>query len=175
MMEKSNTVDISTVETAVDCAVKYLKSWTRTELLNLVQQNINNNQTPLIIKMGSRGYLIGYYFLEPIEKRWWRLSCSISGDQKHIFSSKIAAVCYAMCSQRGYFNKADRILKDDDAVGRLTMKTEHFYRRYRQAIKKKNSQKTDLFLVRYQESSLRLADSRNLLEKTLTSAKYIKF
>ena len=75
----------------------------------------------------------------------------------------------------GYIKHADRILAEDDAVGRLTLKAEHYFRCYKRALKKKNSQKIDLFLVRYQESSLRLSDSKNLLEKTLQSAKYIKF
>ena len=140
-----------------------------------VQQNIASKKNPLIVKLGNRGYLVGHYFLETVEKRWWRLSCSINGDQKHIFSSKLSAVCYALCMQMGYLKQADRILNEDDAVGRLTVKSEHYFRCYKQALKKKNSQKIDLFLVRYQESSLRLSNSKNLLEKTLQSAKYIKF
>ena len=174
-MEKSNTLNISTVEDIVNSAVSYIKSWTRTELINVVQRNLSNSRSPLIVKLGSRGYLIGHYLLEPIEKRWWRLSCSLNGDQKHIFSSKLSAVFYALCYQMGYIKHADRILAEDDAVGRLTLKAEHYFRCYKRALKKKNSQKIDLFLVRYQESSLRLSDSKNLLEKTLQSAKYIKF
>jgi hypothetical protein len=173
-MAKSNSINISTVEQAVNNAVDYLKKWSHEELARLMEQTSKGHQTPLIIKVPNKGYVIGNYFLEQIDNRWWRLTYRY-GDREYIFFNKLSAVCYAVYSQTNNCTRAERILQDDEQVGRLTLKTEQYYFRYQQAIKKKNTHKTDLFLVRYQESLQKLSNSKNLLEKSLKSAKYIKF
>ena len=172
-MEKSNTIDISTVEQAVKGMVSYVKTWTHSELENVIDQSIKNRQ-PIILNLGKKGYLVGSCAIDLINKRWWRLRYRFT-DKEHLFTNKLSAICYAYYSQIGRYDRADLILKEDDDVARLILKTEHYYHRYQQAQKKKNIHRTDLFLVRYQESSLRLSASKSLLEKTLQSAKYIKF
>lgn len=173
-MAKLNSIDISTVEQAVNNAVNYLKKWSQEELSRLMEQTSKGHQTPLIIKVPNKGYIVGNYFLEQIDAGWWRLVYRYS-DKEYIFFNKLSAVCYAVYSQTNNYTRANQILHDDEQVGRLTLKTEQYYFRYKQAIKKKNTHKTDLFWVRYQETSHRLSNSKNLLEKRLKSAKYIKF
>lgn len=173
-MAKLNSIDISTVEQAVDRAVHFLKKWSQEELARLMEQTSKGHQTPLIIKVPNKGYIIGNYFLEQIDLNWWRLVYRYS-DQERLFFNKLSAVCYAVYSQTNNYTRANQILHDDEQIGRLTLKTEQYYFRYKQAIKKKNTHKTDLFWVRYQETSHKLSNSKNLLEKSLKSAKYIKF
>lgn len=172
-MEKLNTIDISTVNNLVNGVVTYLKNWTHHELEVVIEQSIKQKK-PLIINLGKKGYIVGNYVIDQISKRWWRLRFRFS-DKEYMFTNKLSAICYAYYTQIGNFSRADRIFKEDDEVGRLSLKAEHYYYRYQQAQKKKNVHRTDLFLVRYQESSLKLASSKDLLEKTLQSAKYIKF
>lgn len=172
-MEKSNIIDISTVEQAVKGVVSYVKTWTQSELENVIEQSIKERH-PIILNLGKKGYLVGNCAIDLCNKRWWRLRFRFS-NQEYLFTNKVSAICFAYYNQIGRHDRADRILKEDDDVARLTIKTEHYYHRYQQAQKKKNVHRTDLFLVRYQESSLRLSASKSLLEKTLKSAKYIKF
>lgn len=172
-MEKSNTIDISTVEHAIKGMVSYVKTWTQGELESVVEQSIKQRR-PIILNLGKKGYLVGNYAIDLVNKRWWRLRFRFS-DQEVLFTNKVSAICFAYYTQIDRHDRANRILKEDDDVARLILKSEHYYHRYQQAQKKKNVHRTDLFLVRYQETSLRLSASKSLLEKALKSAKYIKF
>jgi hypothetical protein len=171
-MDKSNSTNIPTVEQLVNQAVTYLKEWTSKELDNIIARSILDRK-PVIMRL-NRGYIVGNYFINQHNHRWWKISHRYSNDE-HIFTSKLSAICYAFYYQIGSFKFADRVLKEDDEVGRLTVKTEQYRYRFDEAKKKKNTHKIDLFLVRFEEASLRLTFSKNLLEKTLRSAKYIKF
>jgi hypothetical protein len=156
----------------VNQAVSYIKDWTNKEIDHIIARSLRERR-PIIMRI-NRGYLVGNYFISSHNQRWWKLSHRFS-NHEHIFTSKLSAICYAFHYQIGSFNFADRLLKEDDEVGRLLIKTEQYQFRFTEAKKKKNTLKTDLFLVRLEESSLRLTASKDLLEKTLQSAKYIKF
>ena len=173
-MDKSNSLDKLTVEQLVDQAVDYLRQWSKTELSAMLSNTTNKGQMPLIARIGKKGYVVGNYAVLPIDNNWWRVSYRFS-DFEHVFTSKLSAICYAVCQQMNRIMLADRILKEDADVGRLSIKADQFYFRLKQAQKKKNALKTDLFLVRYQETTTRLNESKSQLEKSLKSAKYFKF
>lgn len=173
-MDKSNSPDKSTVEQLVDQAVVYLRNWSKTELAAMLSDTKNKGQMPLIARIGKKGYIVGNYAVLPVDNGWWRVSYRFS-DFEHVFTSKLSAICYAVCQQMNRIVLADRILKDDSDVARLTIKADQFLFRLKQAQKKKNSLKSDLFLVRYEETTNRLNESKSHLEKSLKSAKYFKF
>jgi len=173
-MAKSNSIEISTVEQMVAQAVSYFKNWSEDELSDLIAKQTKSNQMPFIAAIGKNGYVVGNYAIKLIDSDWWEVHYRFS-DTVRIFSSKLAAICYAIFNQTGKDTKADVILKNDTEVSKLTIKSENFYFRFKQAQKKKDQQKIDLFLVRYQESASKLTIAKSNLEKSLNSAKYIKF
>jgi len=154
-------------------AVSYFKNWSEDELSALIAKQTRSNQMPFIAPIGHSGYVVGNYAVKLVND-WWEVHYRFS-DTVHIFTSKMAAICYAICNQTGKDSKADIILKNDAEVSKLTIKSENFYFRFKQAQKKKDQQKIDLFLVRYQESASKLTLAKSNLEKSLNSAKYIKF
>lgn len=172
-MDKSNSPDKSTVEQLVDQAVDYLRNWSKVELSAMLTATAKNGKTPLIARIGKKGYIVGNYAILPVNN-WWRV-CYRFSDVEHVFTNRLAAIFYAVFQQTNKINLADRILKEDANVARLTIKAEQFYFRLQQAQKKKNALKTDLFLVRYEETTSRLNESKSQLEKSLKSAKYFKF
>jgi hypothetical protein len=173
-MDKSNSLDKLTVEQLVDQAVDYLRHWGQAELSAMISNTKDKGKAPLIARIGNKGYVVGNYAVLPIGDNGWR-ACYRFSDFDHVFTSKLSAICYAVCQQMDKIMLADRILKQDADVSRLSVKADQFYFRLQQALKKKNSLKTDLFLVRYEETTNRLNESKSQLEKSLKSAKYFKF
>ena len=173
-MEKSSSLNISTVENAVDQAVNYLQTWTKKELATLMDQQASNGRIPLVARVGRSGYLIGNYAVQPTEQGWWKVSYRYNEEEVMLFSSKASAFVYILYRHNNNFNKADQIQFEDGDVRRWIIKAEQYHYRYKQAIKKKNTLKTDLFYIRYQETLSRLSQAKFLLEKSLRSAKYFK-
>jgi hypothetical protein len=173
-MEKSNTLNISTIESVIDHTVVYLQTWTKKELMSLMNNSSAAGKIPLVAKLGNRGYLIGNYAVQPIDNNWWQVSYRYNENDVQLFSSRSAAFIYILYRHNNNFNRADRILTEDSDVRRWAVKSEQYYFRYKQAVKKKNSLKSDLFYTRYQETLVRLTQARSLLEKSLKSTKYFK-
>jgi hypothetical protein len=172
-MDKLNSINTVTIEQIVDRAVLYLKNWTHNELNAILKKSVDERQ-PIIVNLKNQKWLVGNYLISQYNQRWWKLKHRFTSDEQ-IFSNKLSAIYYAYHYQIGYLARANNILKEDDDVSRLLLKTEQYKQRFLQAKKKKNLHKIDLFFTRYQESALKLSASKNLLEKTLRSAKYIKF
>ena len=162
------------VEDVINQAVGYLQTWTKKELAELLNRRASNGRVPLVAKIGNRGYLIGNYAVQPADHGWWKVNYRFNEDEEQLFSNKAAAFIYVLYRHNNYFDRADQILLEDSDVRRWTVKAEQYRYRYKQAIKKKNSMKTDLFYIRYQETLSRLSQAKFLLEKSLRSAKYFK-
>lgn len=165
-----NSVDTSTIEKIVDQAVDYFRDWTSKELDHLLSTTDKNN-LPIITTLGKNGYIVGNYAICCLDHKWWRV-CYRYSDQEYIFANKIAAIHYAICQQTDRYVTADRILKQDQEVGRHTTKSDFFKTRFNRALQQKNSQKSEFFKIRYQETAIKLSYAKSLLEKSLRSAKY---
>lgn len=162
------------IDTIVDQTVDYLQNWTKKEFITILNEHSKTSMTPIIAKFGDRGYLVGNYALQPIDQKWWQVSYRFDENEVKLFSSKVSAICYIFYRHSNKLVQADRILSEDNDVKRWAVKSEQYYYRYRQALKKKNSLKIDLFFTRYQETLYHLNESKSLLEKSLRSAKYFK-
>jgi hypothetical protein len=172
-MESSNTLEISTIEGVVDQTINYLKTWTQHELTAFVTGNVDNRNAPLIARIGKNKYLVGYYVVAVEPNNQWKVIYWPS-DSEFLFSSKLSAMLFTICRQTGRDKTADSILLHDQEVSRLSVKADLYSFRFRQAVKKKNSHRIDLFSLRYNETSLKLKAAKFHLEKILNSAKYIK-
>jgi hypothetical protein len=173
-MDKSNSINKSIVEQLVNSTVVYLRDWSKAELSALVDNPDKSGKMPVILRFGKHGYIVGNHAVRTIDNKWWLVNYRFN-DVEHVFTSKLSAICYAVCHEVNKIKLADRILHDDTAVGRLSIKAEQFQTRLKQAQKKKNSFKIDLFLVRYEETTNQLNESKSQLDKSLKLAKYFKF
>lgn len=171
-MEKLNTLSTSTVEQFVNQAITYVQHWTKKELLTILEKKQSVSSTPVIIQIGKRGFLVGNYAMQPIERNWWRVSYRYDEEAEYIFSTKASALYFIYYRHKNNFQRSDNILTEDEQVRRWQLKSDHYQYRYKQCLKKKNYDKADLFYNRYQEAMCRLNHSKNLLEKSLKSAKY---
>lgn len=170
-MEKSSFVNTLTIDQMVQGTLSYLRDWTKKEFDSILTETAKN-KTPVIAPVGGRGYVVGNYGIIPTEnKKWWRVSYRYS-DQEYLFANKAAAVCFAVSHQTGRWLLADRILREDQEVGKFQLKKDHFRIRFERACRSKNRDRADLFRNRYQEASLRLMQAQSLLEKSLKSTKY---
>ena len=172
-MAKSNSLNISTVETIVNNTVQYLNQWTKKELVSLLEKQTSNG-VPLIAQIGKKGYIVGNYALQPIDHQWWRVSYRFNDEVEQVFSSKLSALCYIFYRHNNDYQHADQILNRDNNFRRWAIKSQHYQYRYKQALKKKNYLKSELFLARYQETQHQLNLSKIQLEKSLKLAKYFK-
>ncbi len=172
-MDKSNIITVQEIEKIVSGTVDYCKNWTRTELLSMMVRQ-GSNRLPIMIKVSNNGYIIGRHMIDQQRNGDWKLE-HYMGDFSYVFSNKLSAVCFSVMHQTGRTNQAVQIRLQDNNVSRLTTKSEQFYHRYQQYSKKKDTTKSDIFLTRYLETKHKLKQSKNLLEKSLKSAKYIKF
>ena len=171
--DQSDISNMLAVEGIVNQAVSYLRNWTREELVSFVSASTNGRTTPLIAQINKNSYIVGNYAIAKTGPSNWKVIYKYSDSEYH-FSNKLSAVLFSVYQQTGQINSADTVLLRDENVSRLSIKAEHYLHRYKQAVKKKNIHKIDLFLIRYQETMLKLDASKRLLEKTLKSAKYIK-
>lgn len=172
-MVKSNTLTVQEVEKIVDMTVGYLKDWTQSEIISMMKNSFRNN-TPFVAKLKNDRFIIGCHLIKRNQNGSWRLDHYL-GDYSHNFSNKLSAICYSTMYQTGKIEKASQILLQDNVVSRLEIKSEQFHYRYQQASAKKDNIKTELFFTRYLETKYRLSETKTLLEKSLKSAKYIKF
>jgi len=170
-MDKSIIIDKSTVEQAVQLAVKQVNRWTKKELAQILIRQ-NKKTSPLIIPIGS-GFIIGKFALKPIGHSWQVLNRY--NDIELTFINRTNAMFYAVLTQIGKTIEADSIQDYDSTINRLTIEAERFKYRLEQAAKKKNYVSYDIYSSRYYETMAQLSNSQFLLEKTLKSAKYYNF
>ncbi len=169
-MAQSNTVSKTTIDQAVKQAVKHVKGWTRQHLQQVLDRHQKDN-VPLIVALGSSGFLIGNYAIRCINERWHMIYRY--NDQELEFVRKNSAIFYAVCYQARRGQLADQILKQDNDIDRLQNELSFYRIRIDQAQSRRRTQNLDLYLSRYQETQAQLHHAEKLLEKSLQMAKYI--
>ena len=171
MMDRSNIVDKSTIEQAVNQAlsqaVKKITTWTRKELSNSLAQAKATGKTPIIMAFTNNCYLVGDYAIRQCQDQWSMIYRY--NDRELVFDSRTSAIFYAVCEQIGRIDLSDQILTYDQEVSRLRIDHSIYHTRLQRS---KNSN-ADLYRTRYLQTSAQLATAIQRLEKTLRMAKYI--
>lgn len=169
-MDKSIIANKSTIEQAVQAAVRQVRIWTRRELQALLDQTQHQRQKPIIFPLGKHGFLVGNYAIRRQQDYW----CMIYryNDQELEFTDQESAIMYAVLQQIGRRELADQLLQYDQTCSRLSQEIERFRLRYQQAGRRRNYQQKDLYQFRHDQAQMQLRHSRDLLEKTLKMAKY---
>jgi hypothetical protein len=157
------------IEQAARATTEYLKAWTDRELQHLVlEENI-----PVCLPLGDRGFLISGYQVEQVGKYTWRV---LDRNQEfvHDFSRKLSAVFYCLTTQLNKLNLARNILTADSTVSKLELDQQFYMHSIKNYTKKQDFFRVDLAKMRYINAQHQLKFANQELEKTINTAKYLK-
>ena len=160
---------VSQAKHAVALTAKFLTSWTEQQ----VQTIAITERTPYIWPLGRDGYAIGTRRVLQ-DRGYWRVE-TIAKEPLYIFGEKTSAIFYCLCEQSGRHTLADSIASTDSEVKRLRNDVVHYEASVERAIKTKNSEKISIWDARLFDAKIHLNHAQNQLQKSLTSAKYIKY
>ena len=160
---------IAIAKSAVEITARLLGEWTQRQ----VQQASINDRTPYIWPLGAAGYIIGNRKVMSNKGYWAMLNTY--NETQHIFDSKLSAVFYCLCDQTGKYRLAQNIKTQDVEVMRLKNDIVHYQSSVNRAIRNKKSDAAAIWEARLFDARLRLKTANDQLQKSLTSAKYIKY
>jgi hypothetical protein len=142
---------------------KYIKEWTDKQLKTYINE-------PVVIPVGSYGFLIGPYRIQGKNSTCWRVEQQ-DGRVLHDFVSKTNAILYCIKLMKNYAAAAE-LLELDRQLGRLDRDIEFYQHTIKNA---KNDFKIETALNRCADAKMQRRSVSNILKKTLISAKYLKF
>ena len=159
---KKNELD-QAQELFATVGTKYITEWTDKQLKLYVNE-------PVVIPVGSYGFLIGPYRIQGKNSTCWRVEQQ-DGRVLHDFVSKTNAILYCIKLMKNYAAAAE-LLELDRQLGRLDRDIEF----YQHTIKNtKNDFRIETALNRCTDARMQRRAVLNILKKTLISAKYLKF
>jgi len=142
---------------------KYIKEWTDKQLKTYINE-------PVVIPVGSYGFLIGPYRIQGKNSTCWRVEQQ-DGRVLHDFVSKTNAILYCIKLMKNHAAAAE-LLELDRQLGRLDRDIEFYQHTIKNA---KNDFKIETALNRCTDAKMQRRAVLNILKKTLISAKYLKF
>ena len=142
---------------------KYIKEWTDKQLKTYINE-------PVVIPVGSYGFLIGPYRIQGKNNTCWRVEQQ-DGRVLHDFVSKQHAILYCIKLMKNY-SAAAELLELDRQLGKLDRDIEFYQNTIKNA---KNEFKIETALNRCADARMQRRAVLNILKKTLISAKYLKF
>jgi hypothetical protein len=154
---------------AVDVTARLLGEWTQRQ----VQQISVNEKTPYIWPLSPSSFIIGNYRVVGKNGYWTVLNTYY--EVLHQFDSKLSAVFYCLCEQKGRLKLAQSIRALDSEVKRLKNDIVHFESSVNRAIANKKGDSVAIWDARLYDARLQLQAASLQLQKSLTSAKYIKY
>jgi hypothetical protein len=144
-------------------STKYIKEWTDKQLKTYVNE-------PVVIPVGSYGFLVGPYRVQGKTSTCWRVEQQ-DGRVLHDFVSKSYAILYCVKLMKNYAAAAE-LLELDRQLGRLDRDIEFYQYTIKNA---KNDFRVETALNRCTDARMQRLAVLNILKKTLISAKYLKF
>ena len=144
-------------------STKYIKEWTDKQLKTYVNE-------PVVIPVGSYGFLVGPYRIQGKTSTCWRVEQQ-DGRVLHDFVSKSYAILYCVQLMKNY-PAATELLELDRQLGRLDRDIEFYQYTIKNA---KNDFRVETALNRCTDARMQRRAVLNILKKTLISAKYLKF
>jgi hypothetical protein len=128
---------------------------------------------PYIWPIGNLGYIIGHYRILN-NKGEWQVR-TFDNTLIHAFTEKLSAVFYVLCETTKRYKLSGSLLSADHTVGRLRNDIAHYQASARRAKVNKQYDSFDIAVARLQEATLQLRTANTELQKSLNTAKYIKY
>jgi hypothetical protein len=166
---KKESRELANAKQVVNAAAVYISQWTERELQTITK----NERMPYIWPIEGVGYVIGHYRVLN-NKGIWQVR---DKDNKllYSFTEKLVAVFYVLCDLTRRYNTARNLRLSDETVNRLRNDLVHYESSVKRAKTSKNYESLDIWLARLHETNLQLRAANRELQKTLNSAKYIKY
>ena len=153
----------------MDAAALYISQWTEQELQTITK----NERMPYIWPIEGVGYIIGHYRV--LNNRGiWQVRDK-DNELLYTFTEKLSAVFYVLCDVTKRYNLARNLRVADERVNRLRNDVVHYEASVKRAKKNKKFDNLDIWKARLNESNTQLQHANQELQKTLNSAKYIKY
>lgn len=153
----------------IELTARFLGEWTEQQ----VQALAINERTPYIWPLGKSGYAIGTRRVI-MDNGYWKLIDAYN-KKLHVFNTKASAVFYCLCEQKGLIKLSESIKSADSEVMKFKNDVIHHEASVDRAIKSRKSDSINIWSARLFDARLRLKIANNQLQKSLTSAKYIKY
>lgn len=150
---------------AVDLAAQYVKTWTKNETRKLIKSE------PLIIPTKD-GWQVGKHSVKQATAGWQLLNDF--NETVDTFSCKQSAVTYSLLFQTGRLNQAQKLLRNDTKLSKLTQDKIYYVHHRNRAIKRDDMFTVDVLDARITDNCILLDLAKIDLEKTLNQAKYLK-
>ena len=109
-----------------------------------------------------------------MDNGYWKLIDAYN-KKLHVFDTKASAVFYCLCEQKGLIKLSESIKSADSEVMKFKNDVIHHEASVDRAIKSRKSDSINIWSARLFDARLRLKIANNQLQKSLTSAKYIKY
>jgi len=167
-VQAERVVKAEMVEVAANMVTAYVKSWAKSE----VERIINQEQLPLIVPV-KNGVQVGRYRVTKTAEEMWQLA-DAHGECMHCFLDKRSAVLYSILYQLKRYASADTILARDKKLSKVQADYQHYHHSMQRAIKRKDYPVIDVLAARYYDTQYLLTEAKNDLEKTLRLNKYLK-
>lgn len=146
---------------------KYLQFYTEQQIADLAK----TSNLPICFYTHDKKLRVGKYTITPDSNIF--IVTSQTSDDTLTFSTRMSAFFYCFNAHRGRYKVSDEILKQDS---RLQRHLREFKMRKQQLNNKTlTSWKYELYLAKYSDVKVKLADAQNELRKVLHLAKYYKF
>jgi hypothetical protein len=166
---KKESQDLAKAKKFIEATALYISRWTEQETHKI---SINKNM-PYIWPIEGVGYIIGHYRVLNNKGNWQVRDTE--NTLIHSFTEKLSAVFYVLCELTRRYNLARTLLDADKNVNRLRNDIVHYEASIKRAKTAKNYEKLDIWKARIYDANLQLHSANQELQKSLNSAKYIKY
>ena len=166
---KNASQDAKELKQILDATALYISQWTEQELRTISKRE----NMPYIWPIDKVGHVIGHYRVLN-NNGIWQVRDS---DNKliHIFTEKTSAIFYVLCDVTKRYNLSRKLLVADMEVNNLRNDIIHYEASIRRAKVNKNYDSVDIWRARLQNATIELSIANQELQKSLNSAKYIKY
>lgn len=162
---KLSKSDLQEVVQKTEAASLFIGVWTKQETTRLLKSE------PIIIPT-SWGFRIGKFSVKQ-SKLYWVVT-NDWGEHINSFTSKKSAVYWCILQSSGRLNQSQTLLEQDFRLGKYSQDQIIYLHHKQRAASKGDYFTVDVCNARLAANESLLGDAKEQLEKTLTSAKYLK-
>jgi len=166
---KNESQDVKKLKAAIAVTATYINQWTEHEVNALSIKD----KMPYIWPIGNNGFIIGHYRILNNHGEWQVRT--FDNTLVHSFTEKLSAVFYVFCETTKRYKISSSLITNDSAVGRLRNDITHYQASIKRAKVNKQYDSVDIWVARLQEAMLQLRTANSELQKSLNTAKYIKY
>lgn len=158
----------SQADEIIDVVANYISDWTQKELIQIA----DTKKFPVCWPLKSGGFRIGNEIILPEQHTWRRYDRN--HEQKQLFGDKVSAFLYSLLKQMGHLDISHRIEMLDRDLLKLRNDIYNYEYCYKQSLKNKDDFNITVYSSRLNNARLQYKFTKDRLQKSIISAKYLK-